>query len=47
MERNIRIKLSKKGFLAKYSFDDIIYSSDLMERTIKRAKMYSPYDSPI
>ena len=47
LERNIRIKLSKKGFLAKYSFDDIIYSSDLMERTIKRAKMYSPYDSPI
>lgn len=47
LERNIRIKLSKKGFLAKYSFDDIIYSSDLMERTIKRAKMYSPFDSPI
>ncbi|MDR7871525.1 MAG: sigma 54-interacting transcriptional regulator [Tissierellaceae bacterium] len=47
LERSVRIKLSKKGFIAKYTFDDIIYSSDIMEESITKAKRYSPYDSPI
>lgn len=47
LERNVRIKLSKKGFLAKYTFDDIIYSSEIMNECIIIAKRYSPYDSPI
>lgn len=47
LERNVRIKLSKKGFIAKYNFDDIIYSSKVMEESIIKAKRYSPYDSPI
>ena len=47
LERNVRIKLSKKGFIAKYTFDNIIYSSDIMEEAITKAKRYSPYDSPI
>ncbi|NLY46471.1 MAG: sigma 54-interacting transcriptional regulator [Tissierella sp.] len=47
LERNVRVKLSRKGFLAKYRFDDIIYSSQIMEESITKAKRYSPYDSPI
>lgn len=47
LERNVRIKLSKKGFIAKYTFDDIIHTSKVMKDSINRAKRYSPYDSPI
>ncbi len=47
LERSVRIKLSEKGFVAKYNFDDIIYSSKIMEESITKAKRYSPYDSPV
>lgn len=47
LEKEVRIKLSKKGFLAKYHFRDIIYSSEIMHDSIIQAKKYSIYDSPI
>ncbi|HEY8889548.1 MAG TPA: sigma 54-interacting transcriptional regulator [Clostridium sp.] len=47
LEHQIRVKLQKKGFVAKYNFDDIKYKSKYMKNCIDRAKTYSRYDSPI
>lgn len=47
LEHNIRIKLQKKGFVAKYKFEDIIHNSRAMKECIKKAQIYSLYDSPI
>ncbi len=47
LEKLVRMKLSKKGFLAKYHFDNIIYSSEAIRLCIEKAKKYSVYDSPI
>ncbi len=47
LEQDIRVKLQKKGFTAKYNFKDIIYKSDKMRDCIKKAKIYSKYSSPI
>lgn len=47
MEQKIRRKLSKIGFSAKYTFDDIVYKSPLIEKCIETAKSYAEYDSPI
>jgi len=47
LEHQIRVKLQKKGFIAKYNFDDIKYKSKYMKDCIDRAKTYSMYDSPI
>ena len=47
LEHQIRVKLQKKGFIAKYNFDDIVYKSKNMRDCIDRAKTYSLYDSPI
>lgn len=46
-EQNIRRKLSGKGLIAKYTFDDIIYQSKTMENCICKAKNYSHVDSPV
>ena len=46
-EMEIRKTLIKKGLTAKYSFDDIIYKSDLMDKTVKIAKLYSETDLPV
>ncbi|WP_432408739.1 sigma-54 interaction domain-containing protein [Wukongibacter sp. M2B1] len=45
MEIGIRKKLAKKGYLAKYSFKDIIYRSEKMHKTIERAKKISMVDT--
>lgn len=37
-EKRIRMELHKKGFSAKYTFDDIIYHDERMAVTIKQAK---------
>ena len=47
LEHQIRVKLQKKGFIAKYNFDDIVYKSKIMRECIDMAKTYSLYDSPI
>ncbi len=43
----IRRSLIKKGFLAKYTFNDILYKSEIMEGTIEKAKKYSKLNAPI
>lgn len=47
LERKIRRKLSEQGFVAKYTFDDIIYHSKAMETCISMAKNYAAFDTPI
>lgn len=47
LEKKIRLKLSEKGFVAKYTFDDMIYLSESMRRCIERAKTYGSYDSSV
>ncbi len=46
LEYKIRKVLVKKGLVARYSFDDIIYKSRLMKECISRAKSYSAISSP-
>ncbi|MFU0825037.1 sigma 54-interacting transcriptional regulator [Clostridium sp.] len=47
LEHQIRVKLQKKGFIAKYNFEDIIHKSIDMEECIEKGKVYSKYDSPV
>lgn len=47
LERKIRRKLSEKGFVAKYTFDDILYQSKAMESCIDMARKYAAFDTPI
>lgn len=46
-EREIRIKLHKKGLLAKYTFDDIIGNSKAIKHAIEIAKSYSKTSSTV
>lgn len=47
METQIRKRLSEKGLVAKYTFNDIIYESRIMEQTISLAKKYAAVSSNI
>jgi transcriptional regulator with PAS, ATPase and Fis domain len=47
LEQKIRIKLSEKGFVAKYHFEDIVYRSDVMKVCIERARTFGSYDSSV
>ena len=47
LESQIRRSLNEKGLVAKYTFDDIIHESDVIERTIATAKRYAASDSNI
>lgn len=47
LEQKIRRSLDAKGFIAKYSFKDIIYKSAEMKECIEIAKEYSKYNAPI
>ena len=47
LEKNIRVKLLERGFIAKYNFDNIVHKSNQIENCIENAKEYSKYDSPI
>ncbi|ABR46460.1 putative PAS/PAC sensor protein [Alkaliphilus metalliredigens QYMF] len=47
LEKKIRLELSKKGFVAKYNFQDIVHQSSLMQKCIKRARTYGGYDSSV
>lgn len=47
LEREIRTKLMEKGFVAKYTFDSIVYKGDKMKHCIEVAKKFSQYDSSV
>lgn len=47
LEKNIRIKLSEKGFIARYTFEDIVFQSAVMKHCIDRARTYGSYDSSV
>lgn len=47
LENQIRRTLSEKGLQAKYSFDDIIHESDVIEETIRVAKRYAASESNV
>lgn len=47
LEKKVRVNLSKKGFLAKYNFSDIIYKCESIKKCILKAQKYSKFDSPV
>ena len=47
LENQIRRTLSEKGLRAKYTFDDIIHESEVIERTIDLARKYALSESNI
>ncbi|MEG1632629.1 MAG: sigma 54-interacting transcriptional regulator [Oscillospiraceae bacterium] len=47
MEQKIRRSLSKKGFVARYCFNDIIYGSESMRVCVEKAKEFAAYDAPV
>lgn len=44
LEIDLNKQLMKRGLVAKYSFDDIIYKSDIMENTVRLAKKIAMTD---
>lgn len=46
-EIKLRKELSKKGFVAKYTFKDILFKSNIMKNAIKTAKKFAAFDAPI
>ncbi|MBR5510571.1 MAG: sigma 54-interacting transcriptional regulator [Lachnospiraceae bacterium] len=47
LEANIRKTLSDKGLYAKYSFEDILHQSNIMEQTIQKARSFASTPSNI
>lgn len=47
LENQIRRSLSEKGLRAKYTFDDIIHESAVIETTIQTARRYAASDSNV
>lgn len=47
LEQKIRRSMSEKGFVAKYTFDDIICASPKMRECIETARKYAQYDTPV
>lgn len=47
LEQRIRIRLSEKGFLAQYGFDDIIHESRAIAECIRTAKQFANYDTSV
>lgn len=46
-EQKIRQELAQKGFVAKYTFDDIVHTSAEISACIAMAKKYAAYDTPV
>lgn len=46
-ERKVRSQLLGDGFVARYTFEDIIHISDEMRKTINVAKKFSAYNSSV
>lgn len=47
LEEKIRTELSQKGLIAKYTFDDILYNSSAMAKTVKMAQKFAQSDSTV
>jgi PAS domain S-box-containing protein len=47
LEQKIRQKISSKGLVAKYTFDDIIGESDSISKAVNLAKRYGSTDSTV
>ena len=47
IEEKIRTELSAKGLEAKYTFDDILHESGVMERIVVKARKYAQSDSTV
>ncbi|MCD8083963.1 MAG: sigma 54-interacting transcriptional regulator, partial [Clostridiales bacterium] len=47
LETQIRRKLSERGLKARYTFDDIIHRSGIIDRTIETARRYAASDSNV
>jgi transcriptional regulator with PAS, ATPase and Fis domain len=47
LEQDLRNQLHTKGFIAKYTFDDIITSNQKLNNIIKNAKLYAKTDSSV
>ena len=44
IEQKIRIRLAEKGFIAQYTFSDIVHKSNEIRECISKAKKFSNYD---
>lgn len=47
LEQKIRRSMSEKGFLARYTFEDIVYTSEKIRECIETAKKFARYDTPV
>lgn len=47
MEQTIRRSLNEKGFVARYTFQDIIYASAKIAECIETAQKFAQYDTPV
>lgn len=47
LESQIRRKLSERGLQAKYTFEDIIHQSSVIDQTIENARRYAASDSNV
>ncbi|NPV70184.1 MAG: sigma 54-interacting transcriptional regulator [Firmicutes bacterium] len=46
-EQKIRRALAKRGYVSKYTFDDVVASTPIMRETIERARRFAQTDSTI
>ena len=47
LEQKIRIKLSEKGFVAQYSFPDIVHKSSVVSECIRTSQKYANFDTSV
>lgn len=47
IEQNVRLTMSRKGFVAKYRFRDVVYRSAAMKSCVESAREFARYDAPI
>ena len=47
LDRRLKDRFHRKGFVAKYTFDDIAHRSDNMKALLNRAKLYAASDATV
>lgn len=47
LEHRMRRKMDKNGFVAKYTFENIIHTSRIIDEIIEKAKKFAAVDAPI
>ena len=47
IEQNVRLTLSRKGFMAKYRFRDVVFKTPAMKSCVDNAHEFARYDAPI